>query len=74
MKAEILSTSLLPCRICNDLAHTLSLSTPEMLYADLMEARQERENDYRGRSGREALAEMDYIIEAVEADANEKAV
>ena len=53
---------------------SLSLSTPETLYADLMKARQERENGYIGRSGREVLAEMDRIIEAVEADANEKAV
>ena len=53
---------------------SLSLSTPETLYADLMKARQERENGYRGRSGREVLAEMDRIIEAVEADADEKAV
>lgn len=53
---------------------SLSLSTPETLYADLMKARQERENGYRGRSGREVLTEMDNIIDAVEADANEKAV
>ena len=53
---------------------SLSLSTPETLYADLMKARQERENGYRDRTGREVLAEMDRIIEAVEADANEKAV
>ena len=53
---------------------SLSLSTPETLYADLMKARQERENGSIGRSGREVLAEMDRIIEAVEADANEKAV
>ena len=53
---------------------SLSLSTPETLYADLMNVRQERENGYIGRSGREVLAEMDRIIEAVEADANEKAV
>ena len=53
---------------------SLSLSTPETLYADLMKARQERGNGYIGRSGREVLGEMDRIIEAVEADANEKAV
>ena len=53
---------------------SLSLSTPETLYADLMKARQERENGYVGCSAHEVLAEMDRIIEAVEADANEKAV
>lgn len=53
---------------------SLSLSTPETLYADLMRVRQERENGYCGRTGREVLAEMDRIIDAVEADANEKAV
>ena len=50
---------------------SLSLSTPETLYADLMKARQEREKGHRGRSGRAVLAEMDHIIDAVEADANE---
>ena len=53
---------------------SLSLSTPETLYADLMKARQERENGYRGRTGREVLAEMDRILDAVETDAHEKAV
>ena len=53
---------------------SLSLSTPEMLYADLMQARHERENGYRCRTGREVLAEMDRMIGAAEADANEKAV
>lgn len=53
---------------------SLSLSTPETLYVDLMKARQERENGCVGRSGREVLAEMDRIIEAVEADVNEKAI
>ena len=42
---------------------SLSLSTPETLYADLMKARQERENGYRGRNGREVLAEMEQIID-----------
>ena len=53
---------------------SLSLSTPETLYADLMQARQERESGYRGRSGRRVLAEMDQILDAVEADADEKTV
>lgn len=53
---------------------SLSLSTPETLYADLMKARQERKNGYRGRTGHEVLAEMDRIIDAVEAEANEQAV
>ena len=53
---------------------SLSLSTPETLYADLMKARQAREAGYHGRSGREVLAEMDHIIDAIETEANEKAV
>ena len=53
---------------------SLSLSTPETLYADLMKARQEREAGYHGRGGREVLAEMDQIIDAIEAEANDKAV
>ena len=53
---------------------SLSLSTPETLYADLLLARQERERGYRGRTGREVLAEMDRIIDATEADGNRKAV
>ena len=53
---------------------SLSLSTPETLYADLLLARQERERGYRGRTGREVLAEMDRIIDATEADGNGKAV
>ena len=53
---------------------SLSLSTPETLYADLMRARQAREAGQRGRSGREVLAELDQFIDAVEADTDEKAV
>lgn len=53
---------------------SLSLSTPESLYADLMKARQEREAGYRGRTGREVLAEMDRIMDAIEAEADEQAV
>ena len=53
---------------------SLSLSTPETLYADLMRARQAREAGQRGRSGREVLAELDQLIDAVEADTDEKAV
>ena len=53
---------------------SLSLSTPETLYADLLRARQERENGYRGRSGREVLEAMDQILDAVEAEADEEAV
>jgi len=48
---------------------SLSLSTPETLYADLMKARHDRETGHRGRSGREVLAEMDRIIDAIEAAA-----
>ena len=50
---------------------SLSLSTPETLYADLLQARQERENGYHGHTGRQILADMDRLIDAVEADANE---
>lgn len=53
---------------------SLSLSTPETLYADLMLARQERVNGYRGNTGREVLAELDNIIDAVESEANEAAI
>ena len=53
---------------------SLSLSTPETLYADLLLAQQERERGYRGRTGREVLAEMDRIIDATEADGNGQAV
>lgn len=53
---------------------SLSLSTPETLYADLMRARQERETGGRGRAGREVLSELDHILDAVEADADETAV
>ena len=53
---------------------SLSLSTPETLYADLLQARQERANGYRGSSGREVLAELDHIIDAVEMEENEAAI
>ena len=53
---------------------SLSLSTPETLYADLMKARQDREMGYRGRGGREVLAELDRIIDAIEAESDEHAV
>lgn len=53
---------------------SLSLSTPESLYADLLQARQERSNGYRGRTGREVLAEMDHILDAIEAEEHEQAV
>ena len=53
---------------------SLSLSTPETLYADLLLARQERVNGYRGKTGREVLAELDNIIDAVELEANEAAI
>ena len=53
---------------------SLSLSTPETLYADLMQAKRNREKGYRGRGGRELLTELDQIIDAVETDADEKAV
>ena len=51
---------------------SLSLSTPETLYADLMKARQDRERGYIGHTGQQVLASLDRIIEAVEADADEK--
>lgn len=50
---------------------SLSLSTPQSLYADLLLARREREAGFRGRSGREVLAELDCILDAAEADADE---
>lgn len=53
---------------------SLSLSTPETLYADLMQARLERESGKRGRAGREVLSELDQIIDAIETDANDEAV
>ena len=53
---------------------SLSLSTPETLYADLLLARQERVNGYRGKTGREVLAELDNIIDAVKLEANEAAI
>ena len=53
---------------------SLSLSTPETLYADLIRAKQARADGYRGRNVREVLAEMDLILDAAEADSNEKAV
>lgn len=53
---------------------SLSLSTPETLYADLLQARQERVNGYRGSNGRDVLAELDHIIDAVEMEENEAAI
>ena len=53
---------------------SLSLSTPESLYADLLLSRQEREKGYRGRTGREVLAEMDRILDTIEADGDGKTV
>ena len=53
---------------------SLSLSTPETVCADLLRARQARETGYRGHSGREVLAAMDQILDAAEAEADEKAV
>ena len=53
---------------------SLSLSTPESLYADLLRARQERESGARARSGREVLAELDHILDAVEVEAHEKTI
>ena len=43
------------------------LSTPETLAEDLSRAEEARRNGYRGRTGREVLAEMDRIIAAAEA-------
>ena len=53
---------------------TLSLSTPQTLYLDLLEAKREREAGYRGRSGREVLAEMDRLIDTIESEAHEEAI
>jgi len=53
---------------------SLSLSTPETLYADLLQAKQARAGGYRGHTGRGVLAEMDLILDAVEAEEHEKAV
>ncbi len=53
---------------------SLSLSTPETLYADLLKARQDRELGYRGRSGREVLRELDRIMDAVEAEKDDETV
>ena len=53
---------------------SLSLSKPETLYSDLLLAQRERENGYRGRGGRELLAEMNQIIDAIEVEKNEASV
>ena len=53
---------------------SLSLSTPETLYADLLQAREERERGYRGSGGREILARLDQLIEAAEAEKDDNAV
>ena len=48
---------------------SLSLSTPETVYADLLHAQAERANGYVGRDAFDVLADMDKII----ADAENKA-
>lgn len=47
---------------------SLSLSTPESLYADLLLAREERRSGARGSSAREVLARMERIIDAAEGE------
>jgi len=46
---------------------SLSLSSSNSLYADLLEAQTERLNGYQGRSGRDVLADMEWAIAEVEA-------
>ena len=43
---------------------SLSLSTEQSLYADLLSAQSERANGYKGRNARDVLADMDRILEA----------
>lgn len=46
---------------------SLSLGSSNAVYADLLEAQTERLNGYRGRTGREVLADMERVIAEVEA-------
>ena len=45
---------------------SLSLSTEQSLYADLLSAQSERANGYKGRNARDVLADMDRIIEGTD--------
>ena len=47
---------------------SLSLSSSNAVYADLLEAQTERLGGYTGRSGRDVLADMERAIAEVEAD------
>lgn len=49
---------------------SLSLSSEQSVYADLLAAQSERSNGYQGRNARDVLADMDKILAAAE----EKAV
>ena len=49
---------------------SLSLSSEQSVYADLLAAQTERANGYQGRNARDILADMDKILAAAE----EKAV
>lgn len=42
---------------------SLSLSTEQSLYADLLSAQSERANGYKGRNARDVLTDMDRILE-----------
>lgn len=47
---------------------SLSLSSEQALYADLLYAQTDRAKGYRGRTGDEVLADMDRIIAEVEGE------
>ena len=49
---------------------SLSLSTEQSLYADLLSAQSERVNGYKGRNARDLLADMDRILEATGKEEN----
>lgn len=46
---------------------SLSLSSSNAVYADLLEAQTDRLNGYKGRTGRDVLADMERAIAEVEA-------
>ena len=45
---------------------SLSLSSEQSVYADLLAAQAERSNGYQGRNARDVLADMDKILAAAE--------
>jgi DNA-damage-inducible protein J len=45
---------------------SLSLSTEQSVYADLLHAQTERASGYQGRDARDVLSDMDQIIAAAE--------